>query len=129
MEYRDYEAAVQRAAELSRAGDQGGAGGVFLQLAAEPSLTDMDRAIMLFNASQCLQQVAPAEEIERIYDAAIAIERKWCRERSREAKANWLAGVGRTEEAVALYTELMAEPWVTMGQRRGYEEAIFRIRR
>lgn len=128
MDYREYEAAVQRGAELHRSGKPAEAGRLFQVLATEPWLPDMDRAIMLYNAAVSLEQVASAGEVERLYDEGIALERKWFRERMREAKARWLASRGRREEAVQLYTELMHEGWVTMGQRRRYEEAIFEIR-
>ncbi len=128
MDYHEYEAAVQRGAELSRSGDLAAAGRLFRQLAAEPGLTDMDRAYMLHNAAVSLQQAAPAEEVERLFDEGIALERKWFRSTIREAKAKWLESVGRREEAVDIYTELMQEGWVTAGQRRGYEDAIFKTR-
>lgn len=128
MDYHEYESAIQRGAELSRSGDLEGAGRLFQQLAAEPGLTDMDRAYMLHNAAVSLQRVAPAEEVERLFDEGIALERKWFRSSIREAKAKWLETIGRRDEAVDIYTDLMHEEWLTAGQRRGFEEAIFKIR-
>lgn len=128
MDYHEYETMVQRGAELTRAGDLAGAGRLFLELAADPELTDMDRVYMLHNAAVSLQSVEPATEVEALYDQAIDLERRWYRSTAREAKAKWLEGVGRREEAIDIYTELMHEPWVTVGQRRGFEEAIFKIR-
>lgn len=128
MEYHEYEARVQHGAELSRAGDVAGAGRLFLELSGEPDLTDMDRAYMLHNAAVSLQTVSPPGEVERLFDEGMALERKWCRSTIREAKAKWLESIGRREDAIGVYTELMQEGWTTAGQRRGYEESIFKIR-
>lgn len=128
MEFNDYTQAAAEGYRLSSSGDPVGAADLFLRLAADTAMTDMDRVYMLHNAAMCLQEVGPPERVGQLFDDAIDIERRWCRSIAREAKATWLTGTGRREEAIAIYTELMNEGWASLSQKRDYEEAIFKVR-
>lgn len=129
MDFLDYDRAVKQGAALSQAGDHAGASELFASLADDPSLTDMDRVYMLHNAAVSRQQVGPAEQTEALFDRGIPLERRWYRSILREAKAKWLAGVGRSDDAADIYVELVQEGWMTTGQRRDFEEQVFKLRR
>lgn len=128
MDYHDYELQIQQGAQLSQDGDHAGASRLFRTLAEDTTLTDMDRAYMFHNAAVSHERVGPAEETEALFDQGIVLERRWCRSTVREGKAKWLERLGRRGDAVAIYDELMREGWLTTGQRRQFEEAIFKIR-
>jgi hypothetical protein len=128
MEYHEYDRRVKEATGLSQAGDQAQASAVFESLADDTSLTDMDRAFMYYNAAVSRDAVGSPDEVERLFDRGIALERPWYRSTVREGKAKWLEKEGRLEEAVAIYSELVGEGWLTSGQRRQFEEAVFRTR-
>lgn len=128
LEFREYELRIQEGAELSRGGRHEEAARLFQSLADDTSFTDMDRAFMYHNAAVSLGQAGVSEETEALFDRGIELERRWCRSTVREGKAKWLERIGRREDAVEIYTELMHEGWLTTGQRRDFEEAVFRTR-
>jgi tetratricopeptide (TPR) repeat protein len=128
MKYSDYDARFRQAVALHQAGNFEEASSIFEQLAENESLTEMDRAILYYNAGVTREQFGSEEEVERLYDAGASLERRWFRSHAREAKAKWLEKLGRGSEAVEIYNELLSEGWLTSGQRRQFEEAIFRNR-
>jgi tetratricopeptide (TPR) repeat protein len=128
MEFLEYDAQVKQAAALYQAGKFFEASSIFERLAEDESLTDMDRAFMYYNAGVTREQYGSPEEVERLYDAGTTFERKWFRSHAREAKARWLEKLGRGGEAIDIYNELLSEGWLTSGERRRFEEAIFRNR-
>ena len=129
MDNEEYSRLSTQAYERSRQGDPRGASAAFESLAGDPALTDLpaDRAILFYNAAVCIETAGPAPEVERLYDAAIAIERQFCIERSRAGKASWLTRAGRPAQAAELYRDLLSEPWLLWAKRLEYEGYLARL--
>ncbi|MFN2517988.1 MAG: hypothetical protein ABR604_02930 [Jatrophihabitantaceae bacterium] len=128
MEYSDYVRQGQHAAALYDAGNHDGAGAVFEALAQDVSLPEVDRANMYRNAAICLQPAGGVERVEQLFDQAIALEQKWNRAPAREAKWTWLLSTFRRDEARELAEAILAEGWLTLDERRTWEDRRFQSR-
>jgi hypothetical protein len=112
MDSYEYRATAQEGARLHDGGDWSGAAAIFDRLATDGSLPDLDRSLMARNLATVLSTAgASTIEVEGAYDRGIELERRWYRGLVRESKAVWLAEIGRSDGAIAIYDELLGEEW------------------
>lgn len=112
MDSYEYRATAQEGARLHDGGDWSAAAAIFDRLTSDGSLPDLDRSLMARNLATVLSTAgASTIEIEGAYDRGIELERRWFRGLVRESKAVWLAEIGRSDAAIAIYDELLAEEW------------------
>jgi hypothetical protein len=108
----EYRATAQEGARRHDSGDWRGAAAIFDRLAADVHLPDLDRAMMARNLATVLAAMGvPELEVEAAYDRGVILETPWYRGLVRESKAAWLAEIGRTDAAIAVYDELLREAW------------------
>jgi len=132
MDSYEYRAMAQEGARLHEGGEWSAAAAVFDRLAADSSLPDLDRSLMARNLATVLSTAgASTIEVESAYDRGIDLERRWYRGLVRESKAVWLAEIGRSDAAIAIYDELLAEEWPMADDRDRWlhnRTALFRAR-
>jgi hypothetical protein len=118
MDSYEYRATAQEGAAAHERGDSHAAAAIFNRLSADASLSDLDRALMARNLAFVLSAAGSANsEVEAAYDRGIALEAPWYRGLVRESKAAWLAEIGRSDAAIALYDTLLAEIWPLADER------------
>jgi len=125
MDHEHFVQIAQEADAAFEAGRHDEAAGTFQNLAQSSALPDIDRSMMAINLATVLQKMrADPRQIEWAFDQGIALERRWYRGTVREHKAAWLAQVGRTTEAAALYQQLLAEGWASSGERSRWQHNV-----
>jgi hypothetical protein len=118
MDSYEYRATAQEGARLHEGGDWSAAAAIFDRLATDGSLPDLDRSLMARNLATVLSIAgASTIEVEGAYDRGVELERRWFRGLVRESKANWLAEIGRSDGAIAIYDELLGEEWPMADER------------
>jgi hypothetical protein len=118
MDSYEYRAMAQEGAALHERGEWRAAAAIFERLVADQSLPDLDRSMMARNLATVLTSAGRApNEVEAAFDRGIALEQRWFRGLVRESKAAWLAEIGRTDGAIAVYDSLLAEAWPMADER------------
>lgn len=128
VDYDEYRNRCGELAQRFEAGDFAGAEAGWRELLGAQELADLDRAMMMHNLAHTLAAAGRHEEAEAVFDQGISWERTFQRGAVRAGKANWLTGLGRTQEAAAVLEELAAEPWATWGERRDHLERAAQLR-
>lgn len=107
MDYETYYATAQRGAQEFEQGDYAAAQSTFQSL-LDVEISDLDKCAVCLNLELVAEKrEAPAEEVQRWYDRAIAYERPHRRYAATERKADWLAKQGRNRESLQLYEEML----------------------
>jgi tetratricopeptide (TPR) repeat protein len=107
MEYEKYSEMAQRGGQEFERGDYAAAEATFRSL-VESDISDIDKSLMYLNLILIAEKrSAPAEEIERLYDHALKLERAHRRYAATERKADWLARQSRNRESLRLYEEML----------------------
>lgn len=125
MDHDEYVRIAEEADAAFEAGRHDEAARTFQDLVHSSALPDMDRSVMAINLATVLQKMrADPRQIEWAFEQGIALERRWYRGNVREHKAAWLAQVGRTVEAAALYQQLLTEGWASSGERKRWQHNV-----
>jgi hypothetical protein len=118
MDSYEYRATAQEGAKLHERGEWRAAAAIFDRLSSDSSLPDLDRSMMARNLATVLNSAGRSpNEVENAFDRGIALEQRWFRGLVREAKAEWLAEIGRSDGAIAVYDSLLAEAWPMADER------------
>ncbi|QDO87549.1 tetratricopeptide repeat protein [Ornithinimicrobium ciconiae] len=127
----DHEEYRLRCIELSEAFDRGdfaAAEAGWHELLGRAELPQIDRAVLVHNLALTVSAAGRDDEAESYFDQAIALEQPLMRALARAGKSDWLAGRGRTSEAVAILEQVIAEPWMTWGERDALQRRIIAFR-
>lgn len=107
MDYDTYYATAQRGAQEFEKGDYAAAQATFQSL-VDSDISDLDKCAMCTNLiSIAEKRELPANEVQALYDRAIAYERPHRRYGATERKADWLARQNRNRESLHLYEEML----------------------
>jgi tetratricopeptide (TPR) repeat protein len=106
MNYEEYVAATQRGSKLLDDGDREGAIAAFRALAGG-DLPDLDRSVMCANVAIMLGQKDDASGALEWYDKGVALEAPHNRYAVLEMKAAYLVQLGRPQDALPLYRQLL----------------------
>jgi hypothetical protein len=118
MDSYEYRATAQEGAQLHERGEWRAAAAIFDRLASDSSLPDLDRSMMARNLATVLSSAGrSSSEVEAAFDRGIVLEQRWFRGLVREAKAEWLAEIGRSDGAIVVYDSLLAEAWPMADER------------
>jgi tetratricopeptide (TPR) repeat protein len=112
MEYRIYYETSHAASALVDKGDFEPALQMFHDL-AHSDISDIDKALMCYNAANVCGKMKRVEDALAWYDAGIAYEQPYMRFLVLEYKAYYLTEQGRDKEALEIYESLYRQPYVT----------------
>lgn len=108
MDYSEYVNLVQKADQLVRKGDYNSALELLRSL-VESDLADADKAVMCVNIAIIWDKLGQPEEALRWYGRGIAYERRSRGHFAAESRAAYLAQLGRLEESLLAYEDLLAQ--------------------
>ena len=112
MEYADYIAQTQRAANLVQAEQYEDALAILHGLVAA-GISDIDKSMMCLNLAVVYDKMARVDLALEWHDKGIAYERPYSRAFVALHKAGYLATQGKPVESLSLYRELLALPFLT----------------
>ena len=122
MDYETYYATAQRGGQEFEQGEYAAAEATFQSL-LDAEISDLDKCAMALNLVLIAEKrEAPANEVQALYDRAIAWERPHRRYSATERKADWLAKQGRNRESLHLYEEML-----TYGELNDTDRARVRL--
>ena len=112
MEHEQYSHAGKSIADFVDKGDYAAALAVVRSL-IESDRPDLDKSITCSNGAVVCEKMGDAAAALAWYDAGIALESPHSRCFVAEEKAAYLFSKGRKAEAIAIYDELLTEPFLT----------------
>ncbi|HMB94123.1 MAG TPA: hypothetical protein VKP65_24960 [Rhodothermales bacterium] len=120
MDYDQYVALAHGAAQLVEQ-EQYAAALAQFQALTTSDISDIDKAMAYYNMAFVLEQVGQNQEALASYDKGISYERMHSRFFVTEQKAAYLARLGRNQESLRLYEDLLTKRFLQ-------EEDTYRIR-
>ncbi|MBD8077827.1 hypothetical protein [Cellulosimicrobium arenosum] len=128
MDYDEFAQAMRAASDAHEAGRSSEAVDTYRRLLDDPTLADVDKAMVAVNLATVLSAVgAPNSEIEGVYDRGISVESRWMRGFATESKAVWLAGLGRVDAARRVYQSLLGQGWASMSDRHRWASNVEKL--
>jgi predicted negative regulator of RcsB-dependent stress response len=128
MEYQTYSDRINEGSRLLDAGDLAGAAAIFEALASS-EISDLDKALMAHNAAVVCERMQQQDAAIGWYDYGIAYEAPYFRFMLNEKKAEYLARLGRKDEAIAIYEDLLQQPYLMEHDKERVWNAISVLKR
>jgi tetratricopeptide (TPR) repeat protein len=129
MTYAEYCDRCQHVAELvDKQKDYAAAVQVLQGLIDDASLPELDRSMMCLNVALVCEKMGHDEHAVSWYEHAASIDRPLMRATATLRKADKLIQMKRTTEAIALYEDLLNEPFLAMSERHVIEHNLAALR-
>lgn len=129
MDFDEFRGRLETAEKLSAKGDGAGALEIMLELAEDPGLPDLDRALIWTLAAECRDSTGDRPGALAAFDRAIAIEAAHNRFAAAFKKADFLLRVGLREESRELFASLLERPDATLSERQSIGARLKLLRR
>lgn len=129
MTYAEYCERCQRVADLvDKQQDYAAAVQVLQGLIDDVSLPDLDRSMMCLNVALVCEKMGHDEHALSWYEHAASIDRPMMRATASMRKADKLIQMKRSADAIALYEDLLGEPFLAMSERHVIEHNLAALR-
>jgi tetratricopeptide (TPR) repeat protein len=129
MDFDEFRDAYETAEKLANSGDDRAAVRALTALAGDPSLPDLDRAMMWAQAASAHERLGETDASLAAYDRAAALEAPHRRFQAQFRKADFLLRLGRKDESRDIFKSLLERPDATLAERNSIESRIKLLRR
>lgn len=123
MEYQEFHQRIQSFTELTRAGRLKESEDALYQLILS-DISDLDKSGICANLADVYDRMGKTEEALAWFDKGIAIEQVYCRFEVTEKKAEYLAQLGHSNDAIGIYESLLKEPFLREREKVRVRKAI-----
>jgi hypothetical protein len=130
MDYAEYCDRCQKVADLvEKQQNYAEAVQVLQGLIDDASLPDVDRSMMCLNMALVCEKLGHDDHALAWYDHAASLDRPLMRASSTMRKIDKLIQLKRTADAIALYEDLLGEPFLAMSERHIIEHNLAALRK
>jgi tetratricopeptide (TPR) repeat protein len=123
MEYQEFLRLSNEAETCLEAGRLKDAETILFQLVMS-DVSELDRAFLCTKMASVFDRQGNTGEALAWFDKGIAVEQCYSRFEIAEKKATYLAQLGRYQEAVKIYEELLKQPYLTEGDKERVRKII-----
>lgn len=129
MTYAEYCDRCQKVADLvEKQQDYPSAVEVLQGLIDDASLPEVDRSMMCLNMALVCEKMGHDDHAISWYEHAASLDRPMMRASASMRKADKLIQMKRTADAIALYEDLLSEPFLAMSERHVIEHNLAALR-
>jgi tetratricopeptide (TPR) repeat protein len=123
MEYQEFLKRTQQASELMRSSHlQETIDALYLLVLSD--ISDVDKVVICRDLAAVYDRMGKTEDAISWYDKAIDLEQNCCRFDVYEKKAQYLASLGRSQNAIAIYESLIKQPYVSEADKERMRKIV-----
>jgi tetratricopeptide (TPR) repeat protein len=123
VDYHQYAALAHQAAQCVEQ-EQYAEALIQFQALANSDISDLDKAMAYHNMAYVLENLGQEQEAIASYDKGISYEKRHSRFFVTEQKAAYLSRLGRTQECLRLYQELVTKPFLKEEEKYRFQHNI-----
>ena len=125
MDYQDYLNLLDRATQLLISKNYKEAENELYPLLLS-DISELDKANVCLMLAKIHDRIGGSEEALGWYDKGIAYEQPYCRFEAAQEKAHYLAELGHYTDAIAVFEDLLKQPFLTEAEKENVRARISR---